>query len=634
MIYRTSPIFIFLILLLLLVTGCSQLPAQLSQPSESLETQAATRLAQEDYAAAAQLYRLAGESASEPRRSKLLLEGADAAIQAPDPGLAEQLLDGVNPTALDARGQAAFELLRVQIRIQGKPPAQALKLLPPPSSGSPPSVAAKIWKLRAQLFARNNQTADAVHALVQRDVWLLDEGQVKANDQLIWQQLQQQPPNADTQAPAGDEITSGWLALARIDKGTRPDRSALKQELQRWERRYADHPARRQILPEQFDYKPPQTADTAGQPIGLALPLTGDFASAAAAIQDGFLAGYYASKELQSGDNALPALRIYDTNTLSDANRLIGKTRSDGIGVLVGPLQKGLATELAQRRNLGVPVLALNYVEGAVTQANFYQFGLAPEDEATAAAKRALAMGFTTAIALVPEGEWGQRVLESFRDTFNSTGGTLVDYATFNPQNQDHAQPIKRLLRYGSAPAQPVQTRDSDADERNSETSRRRDVDFIFIAAQPAQARQIRQQLRYFYAARLPVLATSHVFTGVVNPSKDGDLEDLMFADMPWIIGDSTKTRTRREQAREFWPQVDQRYPRLFAMGYDAWLLVARLNAGDLQKGFLLEGNTGDLYLRDAGRIQRELDWAQFRNGKPRALPKLQAPTPTQPVGY
>lgn len=630
-----------LCLILLTLAGCSQLPGKINQASEPLEDQAAARMAQQDYSNAAQLYRLAGESAAEPRRSKLLLDGADAALQASNTGLAQQLLDGVKPDGLDAHGQATFELLRVKTLIEGKPPAQALKLLPPPASGSPPSVAAQIWALRAKLFTENGQTTEAVHALVQRDIWLVDEEQSKSNDEKIWQLLAQKTPGkksatiSSEEGVTEDKITRGWLDLARIGKQNWPDREALEGALRSWEYRYIGHPAARHILPSNFDYTATQSAGATGNTIGLALPLTGNFASAASAIQDGFLAGYYANKE--SNNNAKPPnLRVYDTNALVDANRLLNAARNDNVNIMIGPLQKQLATDLAQRNDLRMPMLALNYTDSAIVAKDFYQFGLAPEDEATAAGQRAIKMGFTTAIALVPEGGWGTRVLEAFRDSFNGAGGNLLDYATFSPQNQDHAEPIKRVLRYGSKQGGSEKT----DEENDNANTRGRQVDFIFIAAQPAQARQIRQQLRYYYASRLPVLATSHIFSGEVDRNSDGDLEDVIFADMPWIIGDAPSIQSRRQQAQSLWPKVNKRYPRLFAMGYDAWLLVAQLNTSGLQPGFLLDGNTGELYLRDAGRIQRELDWAQFDSGKPKALPALQnlapsqQPDAAQPVAY
>lgn len=618
---------------ILAAAGCSQVPAVLSQPSQSLEEQAQTRAAQQDYAEAARLYQLAGESAAEPRRSHLLLDGADAALQASNPELGGQLLNAIDLSRLDENAQVYFELLQRQRRIAGMPAAEALKLLPPPASGAPPKVAARVWALRAGLFYKNGQITQATHALVQRNVWLLDEDQIQANNNLLWERLRKQPPAPDAQPPAGDATTQGWLALARIAGQAWPDRAALESELQHWNRRYPGHPAALRILPERFDFAPSQIAQASR--LALALPLTGPFANAGAAIQDGFMAGYYASKDRAGSAATLPSILVYDSNALSNPGDLIRNIRGDRVDLLVGPLQKDLATELAQRGNLGIPMLALNYTQAQVNVPNFYQFGLAPEDEARAAAQRAQAMGLRTAVALVPQGEWGTRVLQAFRDALNQAGGELIDYDRFDPRTADHAEPIKRVLRYNQAqalPAAQASPGSPNSDQPNSETAHRRNVDFIFVAAQPAQARQIRQQLRYYHASRLPVLATSHVYSGTVNTSKDGDLEGVIFADMPWIIGSSSEIQTRRENARRTWPNTNEQYPRLFAMGYDAWLLAEKLSRDQFRQGLLLQGNTGDLYLQPDGRIERELDWAQFQSGRPRAL---QAPAPRSgPVSY
>ncbi|BBI50224.1 hypothetical protein HORIV_26450 [Vreelandella olivaria] len=54
---------------------------------------------------------------------------------------------------------------------------------------------------------------------------------------------------------------------------------------------------------------------------------------------------------------------------------------------------------------------------------------------------------------------------------------------------------------------------------------------------------------------------------------------------------------------------------RLMAMGVDAYELAIRFTNLDELNG--LNGSTGTLYLRDDGRIYRELPWAKFQNGVP-----------------
>src|SRR5699024_1960776 len=110
---------------------------------------------------------------------------------------------------------------------------------------------------------------------------------------------------------------------------------------------------------------------------------------------------------------------------------------------------------------------------------------LAPEDEARTAVAYAASQDWHSALALVPRGNWGGRVLDAFRDAFSERGGELIDYASFNTSHYDHRQAVQNVLRgfhNGAA------------------------IDFIFIAARPAHARLLRSQLRFYQAAELPVV--------------------------------------------------------------------------------------------------------------------------------
>ncbi len=58
----------------------------------------------------------------------------------------------------------------------------------------------------------------------------------------------------------------------------------------------------------------------------------------------------------------------------------------------------------------------------------------------------------------------------------------------------------------------------------------------IFMLATPRQARLINPQLSFYRASRLPVYATSQVYTGYPDSSLDTDLNNVAFCDMPWIL--------------------------------------------------------------------------------------------------
>lgn len=628
------------LVLLLLAAGCARVPI-VPAPTPEVPTadRAAARAAQGDYTEAARLYAKAARNARGAERDRLYLAAGEAAARAGDAQTATDLLDRVDTAALDETQRARLQLARTEARIADLPPPRALQFVPPPESGTPPAVAARTWLLRSQLLLAQDRVVEAVHALVQRDIWLLEPAQARANDERIWRILRARLPE-DARLDVLDRVddtTRGWVALARIGARVRTDRAALEDALIDWERRFPGHPAGRTILPERFDYDPiaPGTGMTAGdaRSIGLALPLTGRFADPAAAVRDGFLAAYYAS------DAPRPRLHIYDTNAVADMAALLERARGDGVGLLVGPLDKGHVAEL-RTLELGssdegegestpaMPILALNYTETDNGYPGFYQFGLAPEDEAEAAAERAVNMGLRRGLALVPDNDWGERVLSAFRDALYYLGGEMVDYATYDPREQDHAGPIKTLLQYRGVPEDgtgedggrgPVET-DENGDP--IERGRRQDADFIFVAAQPAEARLIRTQLRFYRAMRLPVLATSHVFTGKVDPARDSDLDGLMFADMPWTLAREGEIAERRERIRKLWPDAADRYLRLFALGHDAWALQSRIRRGGLETGRLLDGDTGELFLQPDGEIHRALEWARFVRGRPEPMPE------------
>ena len=625
------------LVLLLFAAGCARGPvAPAPTPEVPTADRAAARAAQGDYTEAARLYARAAEDARGAERDRLYLAAGEAAARAGDAETATDHLDRVNTGSLDDTQRARLRLARIEARIADLPPPRALQAVPPPESGTPPAVAARTWLLRSQLLLAQDRVVEAIHALVQRDIWLLEPEQARANDERIWRILRARLPE-DARLDALDRVddtTRGWGALARIGARVRTDRAALEDALIDWERRFPGHPAGRTILPERFDYDPiaPGTGITTGdaRSIGLALPLTGRFADPAAAVRDGFLAAYYAS------DAPRPRLHIYDTNAVADMTALVERARGDGVGLLVGPLDKSHVAELRtlERADGGegetkraMPILALNYTETDSGYPGFYQFGLAPEDEAEAVAERAINMGLRRGLALVPDNDWGDRVLSAFRDALYYMGGEMVDYATYDPREQDHAAPIKTLLQYRGVPED--ETGEDDAappepDENGDpiERGRRQDADFIFIAAQPPEARLIRTQLRFYRAMRLPVLATSHVFTGKVDPARDSDLDGLMFADMPWTLARDGGIAERRERIRELWPDAAARYLRLFALGHDAWALQARIRRGDLETGQLLDGDTGELFLQPDGEIHRALDWARFVRGRPEPMPE------------
>lgn len=362
-----------------------------------------------------------------------------------------------------------------------------------------------------------------------------------------------------------------------------------------------------------------------GNQIAVILPLQGRLRAPATAVRDGFLYAYY-----QQQGPRLP-VRIYPGN--GDGNgiaALYHQAVTDGARVIVGPLSKAAVNALALSADGNTPVLALNYPESHIhPPADFFEFGLSPAEEAAEVARRAASKGLKRALVLTPQGDRGKRILQAFRDALDAAGGSVVDYAVYDPGQDDYSQTITYLLQTGRKrpETQPANLAPSAVPY---DPERRNDMDFIFFAAQPEQARRIRPQLRFYHASRVPTYAISSIYTGQPDPRHDSDMDGVRFCDMPWTLDQSGDIANLRKRAETLWPQLLQAQPRLFALGYDAYRLSTLIAANALSRESVPGTVTGTLSLSDQGayRIRRHLVCAEFRNGKPQLLDEQASSAP------
>jgi hypothetical protein len=275
--------------------------------------------------------------------------------------------------------------------------------------------------------------------------------------------------------------------------------------------------------------------------------------------------------------------------------------------------------ELADVSLLPVPVLALNYLaDGVSAPPGFYQFALAPEDEARAAAVRILKDQHRRGVALVPGSSWGRRVLASFTSELESAGGELLDYRNYQASDQDYSVEIQELMALSDSVDRYQQLRANIGGTLQFDPRRRQDIDFVFMAADAKSGRLIKSQLKFHYSGDLPVYATSVI--NAMDERPDTDLDDVMFAETPWIVDPPAWIADLPAMYGEYWP-TEKRLSRLHAMGYDAYHLVGGLFPERIGPMDEIVGATGNLSLAADGRIHRRLAWARFERGRPVPLP-------------
>jgi len=607
----------------LLLAGCSSGVRPVAPPGEDrLQLQAVSLEAAGNYQGAAELYLKAAATAAPPEQYHLQLQAIAILIRGNDLARAATLLDAIPESTLNEADGQFYRVNRAAIAVAEQRPDNALTLLASvPQQG--PHVA-EFHRLRALAYAQRSEYYLSARERVLLDGRLEDPDLQLENDTLLWETLNNL---GDTQlqqlrtAPPPDAL-SGWLELMELTRLYLQQPDTLAEVIPHWQRRYPGHPASRA-----FTARLLETMRLAGQApasVALLLPLKGQLADAASAVRDGVVAAYYDTPA--SGPR--PRLRIYDSGVLpASALSAYRLAVAEGAEFIIGPLRKESVEAILTQTELPVPVLALNQIDTDLPDTTGrFQFGLAPEDESREAARRAWRDGYTRCIALLPDTEWGERVYAAFEEEWHKLGGVVMEAQRYDPAKADHSAAITAALNLDNSKARHRQLTAHLGRQLDFETRRRQDMDFVFLLASPAQGRLIRPQLSFYRATSVPVFATSLVYGGTPNASRDGDLDGITFCDVPWILESDASWKHLQEAIGDYWGTNATRYARLYALGIDAWRIVPYL--GELGGSMLgaYHGVTGNLSLDNRGQINRSLRCARFSNGLPVLLESGQEP--------
>ncbi|MFQ5982860.1 MAG: penicillin-binding protein activator, partial [Woeseiaceae bacterium] len=411
-------------------------------------------------------------------------------------------------------------------------PDSALSLLEPMSRlALPTPYRVRVEALRADAWFQKRDPSHAIRLLAQREAWLTGDADILANRKRLWQglllnNLQTLRSAADIET---DPDTRAWLTLGALATSTGQQGVGWSNGVIRWQEDNPDHPAIA-ILSE-LELPDSDLLEFPRQ-IALLLPLSGSNATAGRAIQNGFFGAYFSAV---AGLQDAQQIRLYDVNKSGGARQAYTVAVEHGAEFVVGPLLRRSVNSLAEEILLPVPVLTLNFLpDEFAAPPGLYQFALAPEDEAASAARRAIADDRQRAVALVPNNEWGRRVLTSFATEFESLGGTVLDYRSYQPSNQDFSIEIEGLMALSQSVNRYQRLRANIGGPLQFDPRRRQDAEFVFLAANAAVGRLIKSQLKFHYSGDLPVYSTSFIYS--MDGRSNADLNGLMFADTPWII--------------------------------------------------------------------------------------------------
>ena len=652
---RFLPAALILLSAALALAGCTT-----TGPSkEELNAQALVQQGQ--YTQAAEEFLRLAQTADAPVRQRLRLAAVSALLDAGDLVRARTLLDATDVSSLAGDIKLRKRTLLARMARLDDQPNRVLELLPtgtPTRAGS--DLVRQVGELRAWAYDNTGRFLQAANERVQIDPLFLDPAEQAANRQALWDSLMQADVLSLEQArvPPPD-VFGGWVELATIAIRFQGDPAALGEAIANWTTRYPTHPASAGVVQDVVEAS--KTMGTPPRHVALLLPLSGPFAKVAAAVRDGFLAAWFSDQ----ANSQRPLVSIYST---SDAE--IWEVYETAIGAgadfVVGPLSKPAVSALASVNMLPVPTLALNFADppvaptgperprsdpaaadeqtstGAADESGvdpdgpdavddarrtmprvtrgLYQFALSPEGEARGVAERAWSDGYAQAAVIWPEGNWGSRVSSGFSTAWEDLGGLVVQTQAYTSDAKEMSIAVQKLLGVDQSKERWRVVRKTLNRKVEHQPRRRQDIEFIFMAGFPTQARQIRPQLEFHHAAGLPVYSTSHVFTGVPDPAADIDLNGVVFGDAPWILVQDAEGSGLRANIDRLWGDSASGVSRLFAFGADAYGILPHLGRLRSQASIRFPGHTGQLTVGRDNRVQRGLLWARFNNGTPRLL--------------
>jgi outer membrane PBP1 activator LpoA protein len=519
-------------------------------------------------------------------------------------------------TPLNSSLQHLWNMNEAALALRDGKPDEALELLDP-LSRSPMPVAdrSRVEALRADAWFQKGNPTQAVQLFVQRESWLDGRQSIEANRRRLWSGLLVIDPQVLRMAAteSDDAEIRGWLSLGALATATGQQGIGWSNGVIRWREAHSGHPA--SFLVSDFSIGHTSLANYPRR-IALLLPLSGDNAAAGRAIQNGFFGAYFpAASTLDDAQQ----IRVYDSDLAGGVASAYNRSVEDGAEFVVGPLLRSEVSTLAGIGLLPVPVLTLNYLPDEVAAPpGMFQFALAPEDEASDAAARALADDARRVAILYPNNEWGRRVSSAFASRFEAGGGTLLEHRSYQPSSQDFSADIESLMALSQSVQRYRRLRANIGTALQFDPRRRQDVDAVFLAADAKAGRLIKSQLKFHYSGDLPVYSTSFIYS--MDGRSDADLNGIMFAETPWVVSPPAWIADLPTLYGELWPE-ERRLGRLHAMGYDAYQLVAELAASTIRPVEEISGATGTLYVDNDGRIHRRMAWARFERGKPVAMP-------------
>jgi uncharacterized protein len=561
-------------------------------------------------------------SSQRPESEAYLISAMEMLLLQDNPDRAAELFTNLNnPETLPGNLQLRIALLGARLAMDSGNATAALRWLTgglvANATSEDIALQQQFWILRSDVYRAAGRLGEGIQDLIRLNAGneVEDSHEIRNT---IWRLLESLDLDdlSDLTSAADTYEYRGWLELARRVNAEQDSIKAQVDAIRQWQTVWTQHSAHADLpsglaeLQNIWEARPRR--------IALLLPLQDPVGRA---VQEGFLSAYYAA--LNDGDE-VPRIDVLDTSTLLlpgaqiNIYGLYDTAVAAGADLVIGPLDKDLVRQLHSMERLPVPTLALNYTDlDYRNSSNFFQFGLAPEDEIRKAADLAWQSGHRSVALLSPPSPDYQRLQSTFASYWQSLGGEVVSRSSFSGE-AEYSNIIKTLLAVDASEARAAAIlRLLPRSEMEFTPRRRQDIDFIFLIANPRQGRQIKPTLGFYFADDIPVYALSAIYDGLENQLSNRDLNGIIFTDVPWVLRNDDALK---QQVNANLRMTQGPLQRLRALGIDSFRLYPRLQQLGNKEISSLDGVTGILTMTDFGSIQRRPESATFVDGLVRIL--------------
>jgi len=603
------------VMLAILVASCGTTGWEVESPTgPTAAPDARADFARGDYPAAAAAWESEALTAAPDRAGMLRVSAADAWLLADEPANAERALHGVSKAELPPADQARLNLVLADLALRAAHPdeadallRQAADALPAASRGRYNDLQARTRQMLSGPASMGLARADRISSDMQFYDPVAAIELMRALEAVSSSELSIRADN-----PRADRQWVGWLDLALVIRQNLVIPDGITPAVGAWKLRYPYHLlTESEALDTWLRYRqlftPPRRT-------AVLLPATAGLKGASEAIRDGLLSAYFGQPG--SGQLFFFSTREDDQSTIAAYFSALDV----GADQIIGPLRKESVEALLNLPGLVTPVLALNdppqdFSPPPGLGGQFSGISLSQEAEVAAIAANATAWGYQRAIVLAPESAWGERMASAFEAEFLQEDRQIIAATRYLETENDHSAALERVLLIDESKARAKRLENVLQMQLEFEPTRRNDVDVIFMAANPKQAKLLRPQLRFLDAGDIPIYATSRVYTGQPDSALNQDLDGLRFPTTPWEL-----THTSAEEIPDLASLRKGAMGSLFALGQDAWNMLPWLDLMRKDHDFVFPGQSGRYHFSNSGRLERDPAWAVFELGRPAPL--------------